>query len=180
MWKVHRLARRQEWLNEHVCEVTDTCPSWGKNNCGNSNRCTQKNLSLTEECYRYTFGCASVFCYVSFLPFLRHGGIEDLFQLHARSIPPSLLHQPLLEGVFLESAQNSCLSSPCTYQSWALFSLTFLFSEFTAFPPFGHLAIQKALKKSVPDTELPDRASLAGSVQIVFGAWCEAGVRCKE
>ncbi|RMC05228.1 hypothetical protein DUI87_18412 [Hirundo rustica rustica] len=47
-------------------------------------------------------------------------------------------------------------------------------------PHFGPSGHTEGLEESVPDTEMPDRASLAGSVQIVFGAWCEAGVRCKE
>lgn len=77
-----------------------------------------------------------------------HEGIGYFFQLCGLSIPPSLLHHPLLESVHLELVRSSCLSSPCTYQSHALLSLTFLFSGFTAFPTFDHLAIQKALKKA--------------------------------
>lgn len=88
-------------------------------------------------------------CFVSFLPFLGHplaqwsrGPLSVACHKHASFC------RPLLESVFLELVQSSCLSSPCTYQSHALLPLTFLFSEFTAFPTFGHLAIQKALKKA--------------------------------
>ena len=93
--------------------------------------------------------CVCVLLCFLFAVFRASFGTKELgtSQLRATSTPPSLLNQPLLESVFLELAQSSCLSSPCTYQSHALLPLTFLFSEFTAFPTFGHLAIQKALKK---------------------------------
>lgn len=88
-------------------------------------------------------------CYGSFLKFLRASfGMRELGTLVVWHEHSSSLHQSLLGSVHLESVQSSCLSSPFTYQSCGLYSLTFLFSGFTAFPTLGHLAIQKALKKA--------------------------------
>lgn len=84
--------------------------------------------------------------------------------------------QPLVESVVLESVQCSCLSSPCTYQFHLFCHSGFCLVSLPRWPS-GHI---EDLEESIPDMEVSDRASLAGSVQIVFGAWCEAGVRCKE
>lgn len=167
MRKVCRLACRQEWLNEHVREVTDTCPIWVKKLLGNSN---SEEFKLHEVILQvHMWGCVSVLLWFFFAIFRASVGMKELgtSQLHVTSMPPSLLYQPLSESMFLESVQSSYFSSPCTYESHALLSLTFLFSEFTAFPTFGHLAIQKALEKA-----FQIRRCLTGLLRLVVFRLC--------